>query len=159
VAPSLDPQWLELRLQKYYVGRAAVRTVTEATYEALQHSDVAVVASGTATIEASLCERPMVVVYRVSPITFLLGRFMVDVPFFSMVNLLAGKPVVKELIQGDFTAQAVASQIEYLLDHPEARHEMVKEFRALKPRLGPGGAIQRAADTVIREMQSKKTPL
>ena len=159
VAPSLDPQWLESRLQKYYVGRAAVRTVTQATSNALQHSDVAVVASGTATVEAALCERPMVVVYRVSPITFLLGRFMVDVPFYSMVNLLAGKPVVKELIQGDFTAQAVASELEYLLDHAEAREEMVKEFRALKPRLGPGGAIQRAADAVIREMQSPQTPV
>ncbi len=158
VAPSLDPRWLELRLQKYYVGRAAVRTVTQATYDVLQHSDVAVVASGTATVEAALCGRPMVVVYRVSPITFLLGRFLVDVPFYSMVNLLAGKPVVKELIQGDFTAQAVAGQIEYLLDHPEAREEMVREFRALKPRLGPGGAIQRAADAVIREMQSLQTP-
>ncbi|HEV2233411.1 MAG TPA: lipid-A-disaccharide synthase [Terriglobia bacterium] len=159
VAPSLDPQWLESRLQKYYVGRAAVRTVTQATYNALQHSDVAAVASGTATVEAALCERPMVVVYRVSPITFLLGRFMVDVPFYSMVNLLAGKPVVKELIQGDFTAPAVAAQLEYLLDHPEAREEMVKEFRALRPRLGPGGAIQRAADAVIREMQSSQTPV
>lgn len=159
VAPSLDPQWLESRLQKYYVGRAAVRTVTQATYNALQHSDVAVVASGTATVEAALCERPMVVVYRVSPITFLLGRFMVDVPFYSMVNLLAGKPVVKELIQGDFTAPAVAAQLEYLLDHPEVREEMVKEFQALRPRLGPGGAIQRAADAVIREMQSSQTPV
>ncbi|MHB8656022.1 MAG: lipid-A-disaccharide synthase [Terriglobia bacterium] len=157
VAPSLDPHWLESRLQKYYVGRAAVRTVTNATYDALQHSDVAVVASGTATVEAALCERPMVVVYRVSPITFLLGRFMVDVPFYSMVNLLAGKPVVKELIQGDFTAPAVAAQLEYLLDHPEAREGMVKEFRALKPRLGPGGAIERTADAVIREMQPPQT--
>jgi lipid-A-disaccharide synthase len=84
---------------------------------------------------------------------------MVDVPFFSMVNLLAGKPVVKELIQSDFTAQAVAGQIEYLLDHQEAREEMVKEFRALKPRLGPVGAIQRAADAVVREMQSAQTPI
>src|SRR5579859_3991614 len=159
VAPSLDPHWLESRLQKHYVGRGAVRPVTNATYDVLQYSDVAVVASGTATIEAALCERPMVVVYRVSPITFLLGRFMVDVPFYSMVNLLAGKPVVKELIQGDFTAPAVAAQLEYLLDHPEAREEIVKEFRALKPRLGPGGAIQRAADAVIREMQPPQTSL
>ena len=159
VAPSLDPEWMESRLRKYYVGRAAMRTVTGATYDVLQHSDVAVVASGTATIEAALCERPMVVVYRVSPITFLLGKFMVDVPFFSMVNLLAGKAVVKELIQSDFTAQAVATQIEYLLDHGEVREEMVREFRALKLRLGPGGAIRKAADAVIREMQSPQTPL
>jgi len=99
----------------------------------------------------------MVVVYRVSPITWMLGKFTVDVPFYSMVNLLAGKPVVKELIQGDFTAEAVSTQIEYLLDHPEAREEMVKEFRALKPRLGPSGAIERAAEAVIREMQPAPT--
>lgn len=154
VARSLDPAWLESRLQDYYVGRAALRPVTEATRDALYYSDVAAVASGTATVEAALCERPMVVVYRVSPITFLLGRYMVDVPFYSMVNLLAGKGIVKELIQSDFTAQAVGAQIEYLLDHPEARSKMVQAFRALKPRLGPGGAIQKAADAVIRELPS-----
>jgi lipid-A-disaccharide synthase len=154
VARSLDPAWLESKLQEYYVGRAALRTVTGATHDALYHSDVAAVASGTATVEAALCERPMVVVYRVSPITYLVGKYMVDVPFYSMVNLLGGKGIVKELIQSDFTAQSVAAQIEYLLDHPEARGEMVQAFRALKPRLGPGGAIQKAADAVLRELPS-----
>ncbi|HLY59972.1 MAG TPA: lipid-A-disaccharide synthase [Terriglobia bacterium] len=154
VARSLDPAWLESRLRDYYVGRAALRTVTEATHDVLYYSDVAAVASGTATVEAALCERPMVVVYRVSPITYLLGKYMVDVPFYSMVNLLAGKGIVKELIQNDFTAQAVAAQLEYLLDHPEARNEMVQGFRALKPRLGSGEAIQKAADAVMRELSS-----
>jgi len=126
--------------------------VTEATYDVLFHSEVAAVASGTATVEAALCERPMVVVYRVSPITYMLGKHMVDVPFYSMVNLLAGKGIVKELIQNDFTAQAVAAQLEYLLDNPQARAEMVQAYRALKPRLGPGGAIRNAADAVIREL-------
>ena len=152
VARSLDPAWLEYRLQKYYVGRAALRTVTHATHDVLYHSDVAAVASGTATVEAALCERPMVVVYRVSPVTYLLGKYMIEVPFYSMVNLLAGKGIVQELIQSDFTAQAVAAQLEYLLDHPEAREAMVREFRALRPRLGAGGAIAKAADAIIREM-------
>ncbi|HEV2349369.1 MAG TPA: lipid-A-disaccharide synthase [Terriglobia bacterium] len=154
VAQSLDPAWLESKLQDYYVGRALLRTVTEAAHDVLYYSDVAAVASGTATVEAALCERPMVVVYRVAPITYWLGRYMVDVPFYSMVNLLAGKGIVKELIQSDFTAQAVAAQIEYLLDHPEARSEMVQALRALKPRLGPGGAIPKAAEAVLRELSS-----
>jgi len=98
-----------------------------------------------------------VVVYRVSPITYLLGRYMVDVPFYSMVNLLAGKTIVQELIQSDFTAQAVAAQLEYLLDHPEAREAMVKELRALRPRLGFGGAIQKAVEAIIREMPPAKS--
>jgi len=159
VAPWLDPEWLESHIHHGYVGRATLRTVTGATHEALRHSDAAVIASGTATVEAALCELPMVVVYRVSPLTWWLGRMMVDVPFYSMVNLLAGKPVVKELIQHDFTAAKVAAQVEYLLDHPEAREEMRKEFGALKPRLGPGGAIQKAADAVLRELQPARTAL
>ncbi len=149
VAPTLDSVWMESTLLECYVGRATVRTVKQATYDALQHCDVAVVASGTATIEATLRERPMVVVYRVSPLTWLIGKFLVDVPFYSMVNLLAGKPVVPELIQRDFSAPNLASQLEYLLDHSEARARMVEELRSVKARLGPGGAISRAAEAVL----------
>ena len=73
VAPSIDPVWLETTLLQFYVGRAAVRPAVHITYDALQHSEVAVVASGTATLEAALRERPMVVVYRVSPLTWFVG--------------------------------------------------------------------------------------
>lgn len=149
VAPTLDSVWMESTLLECYIGRATVRTVKQATYDALQHCDVAVVASGTATIEATLRERPMVVVYRVSPLTWLIGKFLVDVPFYSMVNLLAGKPVVPELIQHDFSAPNLASQLEYLLDHSEARARMAEELRSVKARLGPGGAISRAAEAVL----------
>ena len=131
------------------VGRATVRTLDSATYDALHHSDVAVVASGTATLEAALCERPMVVVYRVSPLTWIIGKLLVKVPFYSMVNLLASKPLVTELMQSDFTAQNVAAQVEYLLDHPEARDAMARELRMLRSRLGPGGAIGSAADAML----------
>jgi lipid-A-disaccharide synthase len=154
VAPALDTQWLKKALREGYAGRAIVRTVTRATYDALEHSEVAIVASGTATIEAALRERPMVVVYRVSPLTWLLGKFLVDVPFYSMVNILARKQVVPELMQSDFNARNVAGRVEYLLGHPQAREEMRKDFRALKCRLGPGGAIERAADAVVGVLQS-----
>jgi lipid-A-disaccharide synthase len=115
----------------------------------LQHSEVAVVASGTATLEAALCERPMVVVYRVSPLSWLVGKLLVKVPFYSIVSLLAGKQLVTELMQTNFSAQNVAAQVEYLLDHPEARESMARELRALRSRLGAGGAIGRAADAVL----------
>jgi lipid-A-disaccharide synthase len=159
VAPTLDPGWLEKALLECYVGRATVGTATHATYDALQHSDLAIVASGTATLEAALRERPMVVVYRVSPLTWLLGKFLVDVPFYSMVNILARKPIVEELMQSDFTASNLASRVEYLLDHPGVCSEMAREFRALKPRLGPGGAIERAADAVIAILRPLETTL
>jgi lipid-A-disaccharide synthase len=156
IAPTLDPAWLESLVAQCYVGRAKVCTVAHATYDALQHGDVAVVASGTATVEATLRERPFVVVYRVSPLTWLMGKFLVDVPYYSMVNLLAGKALVTELIQNDFTAQKVASQVEYLLDHAEARARLVEGLRGVKARLGPSGATQRAADTVVRMLQASR---
>jgi lipid-A-disaccharide synthase len=154
VAPTLDTQWLEKALLERYGGRATVRTATHATSDALEHCEVAIIASGTATLEAALRARPMVVVYRVSPLTWLLGRALVNVPFYSMVNILAGKQVVPELIQSDFTAAKVAGRVEYLLDRPQAREEMAQELRGLKDRLGPGGAIGRAAEAVAAVFQS-----
>jgi lipid-A-disaccharide synthase len=149
VAPSLDTAWMESRLSECYVGRATIRTAINATPEALRYSSLAVVASGTATVVAMLLECPMIVVYRVSPISWQMGKFMVDVPYYSMVNLLAKKAVVPEMIQNDFKAGALAERCEYLLDNSLAREEMVKELRALRSRLGPGGAIGRAAEAVL----------
>jgi lipid-A-disaccharide synthase len=159
VAPSLDAREVEMMIAERYVGKGTVRAVTHATHDALRHCEVAVVASGTATLEAALRERPMVVVYRVAPFSWLFGKVMVDVPFYSMVNILAKKLVVPELLQSDFTAANVAARVEYLLDHSEARAQMLKEFRALKTRLGPGGAIDRAADAVMGMLQPLETTL
>ncbi len=156
VAETLEPPWLEATLREHYVGRAVVRTVTGSTYDVLHHSDVAVVASGTATLEAALSERPMVVVYRVSSLTWLIGKLLVKVPHYSMVNLLARKPLVPELMQNEFTAQSVAARVEYLLDSPEARHTMAQELRSLRTRLGPGGAIGRAADAVVGVLKASR---
>jgi lipid-A-disaccharide synthase len=154
VAPTLDAGWVEKMLLAPYAGGLTVRVATHATYDALRHCDVAIVASGTATLEAALCERPMVVVYRVSRLTYRIGRLLVKVPFYSMVNILAGKQVVPELIQSDFTPARVAGQVEYLLDHSQAREEMVANLRALKARLGPGGAVGRAAKAVAEALKS-----
>ena len=109
VAPSLDPAWVESRLREGRAGKAAIRPVTNATVEALHYADLAVVASGTATVVAMLAECPMIVVYRVSPISWMMGKFLVNVPFYSMVNLLAKKAVVPEMMQNDFNAAALAA--------------------------------------------------
>jgi lipid-A-disaccharide synthase len=154
VAPTIDPHWLETTLLECYVGRATVRTAVHATYDAMQHSEIAVVASGTVTLEAALRERPMVVVYRVSALTWLVGKLLVNVPYYCMVNILAKKELVPELMQHDFNATNVAARVEYLLDHPEAREEMVRGLQALRPRLGRGGAIVRAADAMVDVLQS-----
>jgi lipid-A-disaccharide synthase len=153
VAPTLDAGWLESLVADHYVGRATVRTLRDATHDALEHADVAVVASGTATIEAALRERPMVVVYRVSSFTALCAKVMIDVPFYSMVNLLAGKGVVPELIQDDFKAGSLAARVRALLDDREACNQMVRDLREVKSRLGPGGAIGRAALAIVNHLE------
>lgn len=158
-APTIDPAWMGSVIARRYKGAAPLRALGDATHEALQYSAAAVVASGTATIEAALRECPMVVVYRVSAFTAMCARIMIDVPFYSMVNLLAGHSVVPELIQSDFTAARLADALVRLLDDAGARNQMVAELRKVKERLGKGGAMDRAADAIVRHLKGAKASL
>lgn len=148
VAPTLDAAGIEAMLGKSAADRALIKVLANATHDVLRYADAAVVASGTATLETALLGCPMVVVYRLAPSTAFLARFMVDVPYYSIVNLLAHKPAVPELIQNDFTGRRVADEIERLLESPEARAGMLSDFRRVRARLGPGGAARRAAEAV-----------
>jgi lipid-A-disaccharide synthase len=115
-------------------------------YDALAAADCSIVASGTATIEAALLGTPMVVIYRVAPLTAAILRHMVHAPFISMVNLVAGRRVVPELIQDHFTREAVAAQVRDLLESSDTRDAMKAGLAEVRAKLGPGGAIERAAD-------------
>jgi len=146
VAPHLTEQDFE----PYAIPDLRVAHANGATYDALAAADCAIVASGTATIEAALLGAPMVVVYRVAPLTAaILGR-MVRTPFFSMVNLIAGRRIVPELMQDDFTPAAVEAEVRRLLENPTAREEMQAGMAEVRNKLGPGGAIERAADIFAR---------
>jgi lipid-A-disaccharide synthase len=125
-----------------------VRTVQGQTYDALATADAAIVSSGTATVEAALLGTPMIVVYRLSPTTAFVLRRMVHAPFISMVNLISGRRVVPELIQENFTPARVAEEVRRLLDSPGARDEMQRGLREVRERLGPAGAIDRAAGII-----------
>lgn len=120
--------------------------VEGATYDALNVADCAVVASGTATVEAALIGTPMVVVYRVAPATAMVLRHMLHTPFIGMVNLIAGRRVAPELVQNDFTPQAVEQEIRRLLESRKAREEVKAALAEVRAKLGLGGAIERAAD-------------
>jgi lipid-A-disaccharide synthase len=142
VAPNLSADFLSA----YASSDLEIKHVTGATYDALAAADCAIVASGTATIEAALLGTPMVVIYRVSPVSALILGRMIRTPFFSMVNLIAGKRVVRELIQDDFTPEAVEGEVRGLLESSNARDEMKASLAEVSAKLGPGGAIERAAD-------------
>jgi lipid-A-disaccharide synthase len=126
----------------------AIHVVENATYDALAAADLAIVSSGTATVEAALLDVPMVVIYRVAPTTAWIARRLVRTPFFAMVNLIAGRRVVPELIQDDFTPESVAHEAERLLGLQEARAEMRVGLALVRERLGPPGAIERAAGII-----------
>jgi lipid-A-disaccharide synthase len=125
-----------------------VRVVEGETYNALAAANTAIVSSGTATIETALLNVPMVVIYRVSPLTATLAKPLVRAPFFAMVNLIAEKRVVPELVQNDFTPEKVAAETLRLLQEPNAREAQRRALEEVRRRLGPPGAVDRAADEI-----------
>ncbi len=135
-------------LQEHARGGPLLHIVEGATYDALAAAECAIVSSGTATVEAALLGAPMVVVYRVSATTAFIARRMVRTPFFSMVNLIAGRRVVPELIQEAFTPAAVAAEARRLLESAEEREIMRNDLAEVKRKLGPGGAIEKAAGII-----------
>jgi len=117
--------------------------------DVLASCDVVITASGTATVQAAIHECPMVIVYRVAPLTYALGRRLVHLDTFGMVNLVAGERVAPELIQGAFTPEAVAREAVQLLTDAGQRARTVAALRSVKVKLGGGGATGRAADAVL----------
>ncbi|MGH9691231.1 MAG: lipid-A-disaccharide synthase [Candidatus Acidiferrales bacterium] len=135
---------------RYGPSRVEIKQVAGAAYDALAAADCAIVASGTATIEAALLGTPMVVIYRVTPVTAAILRRMIRTPFIGMVNLIAGRRVVPELIQDDFTPVAVEAEVRRLLESQAAREDVKAGLAEVRSKLGPGGAIARAADVFAR---------
>jgi lipid-A-disaccharide synthase len=132
-----------------------VRIVSGQTYDVLAAADTAIVSSGTATLEAALLNTPMVVVYRLAPLTALLAKPLVRTAFFSMVNLIAGRAVAPELIQSDFTAERISNEVLRLLQNQSARDTQRAGLAEVRERLGPPGAVERAADAILQLIGSK----
>ena len=165
LAPTLNTaQRAEVhRMIQELASDLTVRLVDDAR-AALFHARASVVASGTATVEAALIGNPFVVVYRVSPVTYAIAKRVVKVPHVAMANLIAGKRVVPELIQNDFTAANIVQHLEPLLPDGTPRESMKKELESIRkhcsletrePTSGAGsGAIERAAAITIGEISA-----
>jgi lipid-A-disaccharide synthase len=151
VAPTLERHFLAS-----LIGSQAVRLVQE-SLPALAHSRAGIIASGTATVEAAMMGTPFVMVYRVTPFTYFLGRRTVKVPHFAMVNLIAEKEIVPELIQHDFTAENVVARLNEVIPNGPAREQMMAGLRGVKDRLSladgsPLHPADRACDAISRLM-------
>ena len=136
IAPTLDRGFLQSLISKQTPGKQRVTFVPE-SLAALFHSRAGIIASGTATVEAAMMRTPFVMVYRVSPLTYLLGKPRVKVPRFAMVNLIAGMEVVPELVQHEFTAGKVVAQVKEILPDGPARDRMLEGLSEVKARLRP----------------------
>jgi lipid-A-disaccharide synthase len=149
VAPTLkDSQVQAFAAQAKGV---TVRVVHDAR-AVLQHARASIVASGTATVEAALIGNPFLVVYRVSRITYAVAQRVVRVAHVGMVNLIAGRRIVPELIQHDFSASKVVEQLRPLLENEEARATMQSDLRTVRAQLqvNSEGAIQHAAHIALQ---------
>jgi lipid-A-disaccharide synthase len=138
---------LEDRLFQQASGKTVVEGETDAVLAA---ADLALVASGTATVQAALHDTPMIVVYRLSPLTYLLGRRFVKLDTFAMVNLIAGERIVPELIQDGFTPETAAAAALAILGDPGRAARMRAGLARVREKLGAPGASRRAAEAILQ---------
>jgi lipid-A-disaccharide synthase len=160
VAPTLDRAFLKSLLGPNRITNKVTNSVTlvPESLPALCHSRVGIIASGTATVEAAMMRTPFVMVYRVSPLTYMLGKPRVKVPRFAMVNLIAGEEIVPELVQADFTAANIVAQIEKIRADGPSRERMLEGLTQVKAMLrSPEGSedpaahpADRASDIIFR---------
>ena len=149
VAPTIDPATLA-------TGGLSITFVAGRAPEVLRAADLAIVASGTATLEGALAQVPLVVVYRLSWLSWLIGKLLVRVKFVSLVNLLAGRALVPELLQRACTSEAIAAQAGPLLDDGAPRDAQLSGLRALRQELAPPGAphaARRAAQELLQVLE------
>jgi len=150
VAPSISAAMIAELIPADFCDH--VTLLHEPLKTALKDAAFALVTSGTATLETALAEVPMVVVYKASQISYEVGRRVVKLPFFSLVNLIADKEVVPELLQGETVPENIVAQMRTILDDKRRYTRTIKELKELKSRLGKPGAPQRAAAAIIKIM-------
>ena len=133
-----------------------VRVLPGDIYRLLTACDLAFVASGTATLETAILQVPMVILYRVSPLSFWLAKRVVRVPHIGLVNLIAGEEIVPELIQHDVTPERLADEGLAILESRQRRENMIEKMKALRARLGAHSASERTAAMAIQLIQTRQ---
>lgn len=145
VAPNLD----ENLYRRFLQSSDRIKLVTGMTYRLMKNSDLAFVASGTATLETACFGTPMVVVYRTSIPSYLIGRILVKIKNISLVNIVAGQRIVPELIQAELTPENLAREGRQLLSDESRAQRMRSELLRIREKLGSPGASRRVAEAVL----------
>jgi lipid-A-disaccharide synthase len=146
---------IESELVQPFIEAAPVdiKVIQGGIYEVLSVCDVALVTSGTATLQTAIMGVPMAVVYKVSPLSYWMGKMVIKVPYISLVNLVAGEEVVSELIQDKVEPEGLAQEVLTLLEDDAVRENMVKKLRGVKEGLGRGGASEKTAAIALNMMR------
>ena len=126
-----------------------------ATYDLLINASAAVVASGTATLETALFNVPQVVVYKGHPVSIAIARMVVKIKFISLVNLIAGKEIVKELIQAECSPVSIHGELLKILDNQKYLNKMLKDYNELDDKMGKPGASFKTAELIIKYASKK----
>ncbi len=155
-APHLDDHLFDTVRNRLSCAIVIVEAETDAV---LASADVALTASGTATVQTALHDTPMVIVYRVSPLSYHLLRRLVTVETIGMVNLIAGERIVPELVQDAFTAEAVAREAVSMLTDPARAARIRAGLARVRARLGGSGASRRAAEAIMRVVRQPQTTM
>jgi lipid-A-disaccharide synthase len=148
VAPSLTREWIE---RQTAICPVPIRCVEGDLYNLLGTADVAMVASGTATLQVALAGVPMVIVYKVSALTYAIARWLIRIPSVGLVNIVAGEACVPELIQADASPERLTAEVLHLFENASAREGMRQRLKGVASKLGEPGAAERVAQAVLQQ--------
>ncbi|MFY7910284.1 MAG: lipid-A-disaccharide synthase [Emticicia sp.] len=133
-----------------------IKLVIDQTYDLLSHSTAALVTSGTATLETALFGVPQVVCYKTSKISYQIGKWVIKVPYISLVNLVAQKEVVKELIQDDLTIEILSNELDKIINNQSFRNQQILDYKQVKESLGEVGASEKTGRRIVEILSSTK---
>ena len=148
LAPGIDRSWIETILAKYDLQCEILNN----DYTTMQQADFAITASGTATLQLALCTTPMLVIYKTSWLTYLLLKWMLKSPYIALPNILAGKPIVQELIQSNANPRTICNSVLTYLDNETLLNDMQSELTDVSSQLGQGNSSGKLADIVCQTL-------
>lgn len=152
--PQADSISDELLNEYLQTSPANITVVKDQPYDVIQCCDAIMTTSGTATLEIALLEIPMVIAYRLSGLTYFIGKLLVNTKFIGLPNIIAGKGIVKELIQHEATADNLLTELTLILDDRSYKERMLSELASVKGKLGQGGGSKNMADLAIEMLKT-----
>lgn len=145
IAPSINREWIESYVNPYK-GSCRIEMMSGSVVDIFKNSRLILAASGTVTLETAIYGVPMVIMYRISPVSYMLGRALIKVDHIGLVNIIANERIVPELIQQDATPGNIAGVIGDMLNDPQKLIRIKEQLKSVKERLGSAGAAEKTAE-------------